>query len=182
MTTMEGDLTRLRQLVTDLTLELLDNGGTSPRATCDLIAEDAPDLWTRFGRARILSLCEEVQYSELPEDSARLQELFRTFNQKYFGGALPDFAICAVYDANFWQDSKSGEQSPGFVDFEREMIIIGYTGRGFGPTMLLHFMIHAAHPEWCATNCQEEPFLAEQERLRGLGAPVEFPSPDPGKF
>jgi hypothetical protein len=127
----EGDLTRLRRLVKDLTLELLDDGGTSPRATCDLIAEVAPDLWTRFGRARILSLCEEVQYSEIPEDSARLQELFRTFNQKYFDGTLSDFAICAVYDANFWQDSESGEQSAGFVDFDRQLIIIGYTGRRF---------------------------------------------------
>jgi hypothetical protein len=72
MTTLEADFTTLRQLVTNLTLELINCGGTTPEATCELVAAGAPDLWAKFGRARILSLCEEVQHSEIPEESARM--------------------------------------------------------------------------------------------------------------
>ena len=109
MTKLEAALTRLRQLVTDVTLELINSGGTTPEVTCEIIAASAPDLWVKFGRARILSLCEEVQHSELPAESARMQEMFRTFNEKYFAGTLPDYIICVVYDVSFWQGREGTE-------------------------------------------------------------------------
>ena len=144
MTTQQTALTRLRQLVTDLTLELINSGGTTPEVTCEIIVARAPDLWVKFGSARILSLCEEVQHSELPVESARMQAMFRTFNQKYFAGTLPDYIICVVYDVNFWQGRKSTEPSLGFIDFDRQLITLGYTGQGLEPSVLLHHMTRAA--------------------------------------
>jgi hypothetical protein len=146
MTTLETTLTRLRQLITDLTLELINSGGTTPEVTCEIIVARAPDLWVKFGRARILSLCEEVQHSELPVESARMQEMFRTFNEKYFAGTLPDYIICVVYDVNFWQGRESTVPSLGFIDFDRRLITLGYTGQGFEPSVLLHHMTCAATP------------------------------------
>jgi len=144
MTTLETDLTRLRKLVTDLTLELINSGGTTPQVTCEMIVASAPDLWAKFGRARILSVCEEVQHSELPAESARMQEMFRTFNEKYFAGTLPEYIICVVYDVSFWQGREGTEPSAGFVDFDRQLITLGYTGQGFEPSVLLHYMTRAA--------------------------------------
>ena len=144
MTTLETALTRLRQLVTDLTLELINAGGTTPEVTCEIVVARAPDLWAKFGHARILSLCEEVQHSELPVESARMQEMFRTFNEKYFAGTLPEYIICVVYDVSFWQGREGTEPSSGFVDFDRQLITLGYTGKGFEPSVLLHHMTRAA--------------------------------------
>ena len=169
MTTQQTALTRLRQLVTDLTLELINSGGTTPEVTCEIIVARAPDLWVKFGSARILSLCEEVQHSELPAESARMQEMFRTFNEKYFAGTLPDYIICVVYDVSFWQGREGTEPSSGFVDFDRQLITLGYTGQGFEPSVLLHHMIHAANPSF---TCKDQAFHAEVERLQALGAPV----------
>ena len=170
---MADDFPRLRQLVTDLTLELIDCGGTTPKATCKIIAECAPDLWATFGRARILGLCEEVQHSELPLESARMQETFRTFNDKYFAGILPDYIICVVYDVSFWQGREGTEPSSGFIDSDRQLITLGYTGRGSEPSVLLHHMIHAANPQWGSLSCEDQAFRAEEERLRALDAPVD---------
>ena len=146
MATLETALTRLRQLVTDLTLDLINSGGTTPEVTCDIIVARAPDLWTKFGRERILSMCEEVQHSEIPVESARMQEMFRTYNEKYFAGTLPDYIICVVYDVNFWEGREETQPSSGFVDFDRQLITLGYTGRGLESAALLHHMTRAATP------------------------------------
>ncbi len=169
MTIPETDLTRLRKLVTAFTLDFMNSGGTTPEVTCEMIVEIAPDLWARFGRARMLSMCEEVQHAELPVESARMQEMFRTFNEKYFGGKLPDYIICVVYDVSFWQGREGAEPSSGFVDIDRQLITLGYTGQGFEPAVLLHHMIHAANPSF---TCNDQAFHVEVERLQALGAPV----------
>jgi hypothetical protein len=161
---------RLTQLVKDLTVELMSAGGTTPEDTCEFIAEEAPDLWTIFGGELIFSLVEELQYSELPAESAGLQQMFRTFNDQYFAGRLPEFIICVVYDVAFWNGRKGGESDSGFVDFDRQLITIGRTDNDSEGSMLLSHMAHAVNPQgrygdpaWCA----------EIRRLLALGAPVE---------
>jgi hypothetical protein len=171
MTTTEGDSIRLRQLVTDLTVELMSWGGTTPKETCEIIAEDAPDLWTQFGAEHIFALVGAVQYSELPAESARLQEAFRTFNDQYFAGRLPKYIVCVVYDVAFWDGRRGGESDSGFVDFDRQLITIGYTGEDSERSMLLFHMAHAVNPQgtyW------DDAWREEIRRLLALGAPVEF--------
>ena len=146
MTTLETDLTRLRKLVMAFTLDFINSVGTTPQVTCEMIVEIAPDFCAKFGRAHILSLCEEVQHAELPMESAHMQEMFRTFNDKYFAGTLPEYIICVVYDVSFWQGREGAEPSSGFVDFDRQLITLGYTGQGFEPSALLHHMTRAATP------------------------------------
>jgi hypothetical protein len=173
---------RLERLAKDLTGELVYEFGTTPQKTCEIIADNAPDLWAAFGPKFVLGLVEKIQYSELPAESARLQETFRTLNRKYFDGKIPGYVICAVYDVNYWEGSKSTEPCSGFIDFDRRLITIGYSGQGLGPSYLLHFMIHAANPEWPKMDCQHQEFLAEEKRLRALGAPVDPINPIPGSF
>jgi len=72
--------------------------------------------------------------------------MFRTFNEKYFAGTLPDYIICVVYDVSFWQGREGAEPSSGFIDFDRQLITLGYTGQGFEPSVLLHHMTRAAPP------------------------------------
>ena len=64
---------QLKKLVKNLTKELIEYGGTTPPDTCKIIAKEYPDFWAKFGPGPILQLVEELQYSELPDESARLQ-------------------------------------------------------------------------------------------------------------
>ncbi len=169
---MMEDFIRLNQLVRDLTLGLMSTGeGTTPKLTCQVIREDEPDLFARFGRKCVVNLCKEFQYSELPTESARLQEAFEVLNRQYFAGTLPPFTICVVVDVAYWDGRKGGECDSGVVDFERQLITIGYTGDDTEERNLLLHMTRAAHPEgifW------DETLRAEIRRLLALGAPMEF--------
>ena len=82
---------KLAGLIRAQTFELMENGGTNPEATYDVIAEEEPALCAAFGRDRVLKLCEVIHYSEIPQISEGLQARFITFTRDYFGGRLPDY-------------------------------------------------------------------------------------------
>jgi hypothetical protein len=43
---------------------LTDNGGTTPSATCEAIAEAAPELDRAFRPERVLAVCDEIRHSD----------------------------------------------------------------------------------------------------------------------
>src|SRR5215472_9637479 len=87
----------LRLLAAAMTILLTDYGGTTPSATCELIAEAAPSLYSACGFRRCWQSAEEIQHSEIPEQSALFQRMFQRFNIRYFAGRLPDYKILVVY-------------------------------------------------------------------------------------
>ena len=99
--------------------------------------EATPDLYREFGYSRVVAVCEEIQYSEIPEQSRVLQELFEAFNRQYFAGRLPEYKILVVYDVWYWQTERCGYrpafrpffETPGFVDFPGRQIFIRYLAR-----------------------------------------------------
>jgi hypothetical protein len=169
----------LRQLASAMTILLTDYGGTAPWATCEAIAEAAPDLYKAFGSERVLAVCEEIQHSEIPEQSAIFQDLFHRFNTQYFGGRLPDYRILVVYDVWYWMTKRCGyppgfppaTEDSGFIDFPARRIFIRYLADHLGgQTMeesLIHEMAHAA-----TGGDHGDAWQAEMVRLKELGAPV----------
>ena len=167
----------MKQIVRDMTVELMDYGGTTPEATRDSVVEDFPELTEAFGDDRLLTLCKVVLESIDPAESARLQKLFRIFNVEYFSERLGDYEVLAVYDVGHWEGNFSGEVTSGYTDHGRSRIFIGMTKRRAAlPSLLLHHMAHAL----TATSDDDEIWTAEMERLRNLGAPADgelIPSP-----
>ena len=169
----------LRLLAAAMTILLTDYGGTTAPDTCEAIAEAAPSLYRACGFRRVLAVCEEIQHSEISEQSALFQRMFQQFNLRYFAGRLPDYKILAVYDVWYWETKRCGYppcfppacEAVGFIDFAGRQILIRFLGyHTCGFTMaesLTHEMAHAATdgdhgPNW----------RTEMARLKGLGAPV----------
>jgi hypothetical protein len=160
-------------------LDLPLYGYTKPVFTSQAIAVMAPDVYARFGEHRVLTMCEEVQYSVIPGQSALFQEKFDDFNRRYFERRLPDYKILVVYDAWYWSTERCGlrdELSPafdslGFIDVGgRQIFIRFHTELESGLTMvntLIHEMAHAA-----AGVGHGAAWQAEMVRLKQLGAPV----------
>ena len=96
----------LKRLATAMTIFLTDLGGTAPEFTCEAIADEAPDLYEEFGEHRVRALCEEIQYSEIPEQSALFQEMFQTFNTQFFAARLPHYRVLVVYDLWYWETER----------------------------------------------------------------------------
>jgi hypothetical protein len=94
----------LKRIAAGMTIVLTDFGGTTPEETCAAIAEELPDLYAAFGEERVLAICKEIQHSEILEQSARFQEMYRTFNGKYLEGRLPEYRI--------WLSTMSGSARP----------------------------------------------------------------------
>jgi hypothetical protein len=169
----------LRPLAAAMTILLTDYGGTTPLGTCETIAEDAPTLYRAYGFTRVLAVCEEIQYSEIPEQSRMYQRMFQRFNIRYFAGRLANYKVRVVYDVWYWQIKRCGYppcfppgcEAVGFTDFAGRQIFIRFLGLGTGGfTMaesLTHEMAHAATNGGHGATWQTE--LA---RLKGLGAPV----------
>ena len=170
----------MKRLVAAMTIVLIDLGGTTPGSTCDVIAGDFPNLYHRLGEECILALCEEIQHSEVPEQSAQCQEMFRKFNLRYFAGRLPEYRVFVVYDVWYWETTRCGYQptfpsafeGAGFVDFAQRRIFIRFLPNlSDGWTMaatLLHEMAHAA-----TGGDHDEYWISEMSRLKLLGAPIE---------
>jgi hypothetical protein len=169
----------MRRLATAMTGLLTDYGGTSPAETCNAIAEVAPDLYSAFGQERVVALCEEIQYAEVAEQSARFQKMFETFNKQYFAGRLPNYRIRAVFDVWYWETKRCGYPpcyppafgAAGFIDFKGRQIFIRFPPHEAGFTMteiLLHEMAHTA-----AGGEHGEQWKREMARLKLLGAPVD---------
>jgi hypothetical protein len=95
----------LNRLASAITIVLIDQGGTTPDDTSARIMQAAPELYREFGYSRVTALCEEIQYSEIPEQSRVFQELLEAFNRQYFGRALPEYKILAVYDSGLGRRS-----------------------------------------------------------------------------
>jgi hypothetical protein len=160
-----------------MAIVLTGYGGTTPEDACAAVAEELPDLYAAYGKERILAVCEEVQHSEIPEQSAL--EMYRTFNGKYFEGRLPRYRILVVYDVWFWETKRCGfspcfppaAEATGFIDFEERRILIRFLAfLRCGSTMqesLIHEMAHAATDGGHGDN-----WKAEMLRLKQLGAPV----------
>jgi hypothetical protein len=170
----------LQRLVAALTILLTDYGGTTPGVTCGEIAEAFPDLYEEFGEDRVRALCEEIQRSEIPAQSALFQEMFQTFNRQYFAGRLPDYRILVVYDVWYWETERCGyppffppaAEAHGFIDFDGRQIFIRFlAGVLTMPQTLIHEMAHAATDGDHGDN-----WKGEMSRLKLLGAPTEVDS------
>jgi hypothetical protein len=163
-----------------MTIVLTDYGGTTPSKTCKTIADELPDLFVAFGQERVLALCEEIQQSELPGQSALFQKMFDSFNDLYLEGRLPYYKILVVYDVRYWETQHCGNPpsfSPSayvsaFIDFPAWQIFIRFLANSsFGftmPPILVHQMAHVATDVGHGEN-----WIAEMTRLRRLGAPMD---------
>jgi hypothetical protein len=163
-----------------MTIVLTDYGGTTPQDTCAAIAKELPDLYAAFGEERILAACEEIQNPEIPEQSALFQEMYRTFNNQYFAGRLPEYRVLVVYDVWFWETQRCSyspvyspaAEATGFIDFEGRRILVRFRPHfkcgGSMPGTLLHEMAHAA-----TDGGHGDTWENEMARLKLLGAPVD---------
>ena len=165
------ELEAMKQIIREATIELMDCGGTKPKATCEVVAEDHPELYAAVGADRVLTLCWEIEHSSDPTESAWLQEVFATFNAKYFNGQLRDFTVLGVYYAGEkWSLPGKGPLS-GWVDFVNRAIHIRLTPRRkVMSEMLLHHMAYAAVVN---DDAIEKAWFNEMLRLRELGAPTD---------
>jgi hypothetical protein len=126
----------LRPLAAAMTILLTDYGGTAPRATCEAIEEAAPSLYRAWGYSHVLAVCEEIQHSEIPEQSRLYQRMFQRFNIRYFSGSLPDYIIRVVYDVWYWETERCGyppsfpyaDEAVGFIDFTGRQIFLRFLG------------------------------------------------------
>jgi len=98
---METLRTQLKEKVTDLVMELMDNYDTAPEFTYEALVDEFPEFSRNFTQDEIISVCEDIQRSEIPEEAARLQPIFENFNERYFDGELRGYTIRAVYDINY---------------------------------------------------------------------------------
>ena len=159
---------KLTELVRAQTIQLMEYGGTTPEATCDVIAQEEPDFCAAFGRDRVLKLCQVLHYSEVPEASSYLQESFGAFNMDYFGGRLPDYEVGVVYDTSFWgRNPCPSEPASGGVDFGLRIIFIAQMRDRLMIDALLHHMAHLA----VGSDHHDERWIQEVARIQGLGAP-----------
>ena len=162
-----------------MTILLTDYGGTTPSDTCEMIADDAPTLYRAYGFRRVLPVCEEIQFSEIPEQSRLYQRMFQRFNIRYFAGRLPNYKILVVYDAWYWETERCGYlgffppayEAGGFIDFAGCQIFIRFLAHHIGgwtiAECLTHEMTHAA-----TDGAHDGNWQAEMARLKVLGAPV----------
>jgi hypothetical protein len=169
----------LRHLAAAMTILLTDYGGTIPSVTCGMIAGDAPTLYRAYGFKRILAVCEEIQFSEIPEQSQLYQRMFQRFNIRYFAGRLPNYKILVVYDIWHWETERLGYpwfdppacEAGGFIDFAGRQIFLRFLADHiFGWSMaefLTHEMAHAA-----TDGAHDANWQTEMTRLKALGAPV----------
>ena len=157
---------QLKKKITDVVMELMDNYDTAPEYTFDALINDFPDLYEHFTDDDILAMCEEVQRSEIPEESARLQSIFEKFNERYFDGRLQGYRIRAVYDINNWVDQELVGGPSSHTDRLKKII---YLRRGAFPLehLLIHEMAYAVTPDG-----DEIERKAELRRVEQLGAPV----------
>jgi hypothetical protein len=163
--TLQAEAEEMKQIIRLLVIELMDNGGTTPEMTCEVIAEDQPERYKALGPDQMLALYREIHESSDPVESARLQDLFGVFNAKYFSGRL-DFAVHAVYDPGL----SDGMAIAGWVDFLNRRIYVGLTQfLDEYPCVLLHQMAHASTVTLDDT---DEIWITEMRRLGELGAPV----------
>jgi hypothetical protein len=99
---------RHEHLAAAMTILLTDYGGTTPSDTCEMIADDARPYTAPMALGAYLAVCEEIQFSEIPEQSRLYQRMFQRFNIRYFAGRLPNYKILVVYDIWYWETERCG--------------------------------------------------------------------------
>jgi hypothetical protein len=159
----------LKQIVSELTIELMASGGTYPEGTSEVIALEYPDLYNALGEDCVLAACETVQYSVLPEASAHLQKMFAVFNSRYFADQLPEYEVLVVYDPSFWVGDYEGYPTSGSIDFNNRRIFLAMEQAP--EHMLIALIHHMAHAKTGTNDDFDENWLSEMKRLRAVGAP-----------
>jgi hypothetical protein len=171
------ELEMMKLIIRVMTVELIDCGGTTPKATCEVVARDHPKLYAAIGKDRVLALCREIHESSDPVESARLQKVFVKFNAQYFSGQLDGFIVLAVYSAGAGANLPAShwfEPLSGRVDFLNRHIHVALACGYWMPAYLLRFMAHASTVMHHGTKAE---WLIEMQRLCELGAPVEIEVP-----
>jgi hypothetical protein len=169
--TMDGEVmrTQLEREIINLTIQLMEYGGTTPIQTYEVLVEEFPDLCETFDRYEVVAMCKEIQKSEIPEQSERFQRMFQDFNVRYFDGQLLGYLIMVVYDVNYWANEyvvdRCLEFYSSYTDRKRKVIYLRTSE--FLMEQLLHEMAHAA-----TTGHQDAGWDAEIRRLAEMGAPV----------
>jgi hypothetical protein len=83
--------------------ENLSHGiSAKPNVTYRIIFNEEPELFEAVGRSRVFPLCRELHAFEDHDKSSECTMLFDDFNQKYFGGSLPQYRARVVTDIFFW--------------------------------------------------------------------------------
>jgi hypothetical protein len=164
---MQQSSQQLRQRLSETIIELMD-GGTSPNVTYDFLVEECPEVFEGFPEQELISLCDEIQRSELPEQSRLFQELFRIFNRQYFAGRLPDCETRVVFDVGYWAGPLYHDGVLGFYERELRRILIRITDL---PAQMICVLLDEMAR--AASDGDDGRWLDEMRRLRKAGAPVE---------
>jgi hypothetical protein len=191
----------LRPVIAYWTTELILDGCSTPRETCDLIAAEEPELYHILGDKKALELCLDVHRSADLVHSGSCTVDFRRFNDSYFACALDDYRVCVVYDAHFWMPLPSDRPQltdaelanefrvpvdiwnaslhqcdhlhPSFVDAANHRIVLGLLP-GWRPD---HFsgqlLHHMAHIATSTTKDEDPRWIEEMRRLASEGAPID---------
>ena len=72
---------QLEREIINLTIQLMDYGGTTPIQTYEVLVEDFPDLCKPFDKDEIVAMCKNIQKSEIPEESYKFQRMFEDETQ-----------------------------------------------------------------------------------------------------
>lgn len=163
---------QLRPSIKYWIVELMDYGGTTPRATRDVVAEEEPDLYRAVGAERVLELCTELHRSRDSAQSEQYAVRFHQFNKEYFGGGLETYRIRAVYDGSFWINEHDNDVPRSQIDLQGKQIILGLTHCSSFCEMDRLLIHHMAHASTGTTADDDSRWVQEMKRLSDLGAPV----------
>lgn len=88
---MRDKLDQLKELIAAITTELRDLHETSPAFLAQYIRQVAPELCDAIDPLLVVVLCEQIEESELPDESKIFQLEFEKYNVEYFAGRLPRY-------------------------------------------------------------------------------------------
>jgi hypothetical protein len=161
----------LKSIIRACVAELMGCGNIQPEQTCEIVSAEYPDLCDVLGANRLLKLCHEVQQSEEPRLAADCDVHFYRFNQQFFAGRLEAYRIRLVYNLRCWVDEPHNHLRRSHIDLAGRQIFLPVTVGECDAMlcMLIHNMAHAATN---TTTDEDNVWLLEMNRLRGLGAPM----------
>jgi hypothetical protein len=162
----------LRPIIKYWIVELMDCGGTNPSATCEVVAEEEPDLYKAVGGERVLALCQELHRLEDLVLSDWYGVKLRLFDKKYFDGRLRGYRVRAVYDIWLWICIPFDHFRRSYVDLAGRQIFVEVTQCGGFSDMERHLIHNMAHAATVTTSDDDVEWQREMKRLSELGAPV----------
>jgi hypothetical protein len=177
----------------------IDHGITAqPAVTYRIIFNEEPELFQAVGRSRVFQLCSELHAFEDHDKSLRYTTLFDCFNQKYFGGSLPQYRVRVVADIFFWIANQK-DVLVNLIDLGAERVNLAdpfnpyyYFGDGLQPSRIdllgkqivlptyedgMHkkecqLIRHMARATTDTIADRDDKWQREMSRLKELGAPV----------